>query len=231
MKQPAQSRSLEQSMTIAKINLYCIIKSYFNYYSFISLKSQSCFFKNTLELKLSFYFSRLKLIEYFKSKITTHGILFLQDTHSSSEDKQKWRDNFSGNIFFSQGKGNSCGVLISYIETSNFFVNNKKTDNDGQILILDVTINDADFVLINLYHANTEMEQVSVLNNLSSLLPNFDVSLEKKSILAGDFNLFLKSKLDAKGEKPVTKQKKSLSKTYFYTNAFFYLHVFKIITL
>ena len=138
--------------------------------------------------------------------------MFLQDTHSSSEDKQKWRDNFSGNIFFSHGKRNSCGVLISYIETHNFFVNNKKTDNDGQILILDVTINDADFVLINLYHANTETEQVSVLNNLSSLLPNFDVSLEKKSILAGDFNLFSESKLDAKGGKPVIK--KSLSKTY-----------------
>ena len=40
---------------------------------------------------------RLKLIEYFKSKITTHRILFLQKTYSSSEDKQKWRDNFSGN--------------------------------------------------------------------------------------------------------------------------------------
>ena len=33
---------------------------------------------------------RLKLIEYFKSKITTHRILFLQKTYSSSEDKQKW---------------------------------------------------------------------------------------------------------------------------------------------
>ena len=30
---------------------------------------------------------KLKLIEYFKSKITTHGILFLQETHSSSDDK------------------------------------------------------------------------------------------------------------------------------------------------
>ena len=33
---------------------------------------------------------RLKLIEYFKSKIKTHGILFLQGTHSSNDDEQKW---------------------------------------------------------------------------------------------------------------------------------------------
>ena len=83
---------------------------------------------------------RLKLIEYFKSKITTHGILFLQETHSSSDDQQKWRDNFGGNTFFSHSKRNSWGVLISYIGTYNFVVNNYKTDNDGRILILDVQL-------------------------------------------------------------------------------------------
>ena len=36
------------------------------------------------------------------------------------------------------------------------------------------------YFLINLYNANTETEQVSVLNNLSSLLEKFGVTLEKK---------------------------------------------------
>ena len=92
-----------------------------------------------------------------------------------------------------------------------FVVNNQKTDNNGRILILDVIINDVNFVLINLYNANTETEQVSVLNNLSSLLKNFDVTLEKNLMLAGDFNLFLNSNLDAKGGKRAIK-KKSLAK-------------------
>ena len=95
-------------------------------------------------------------------------------------------------------------------------MNNQKTDNDCQILILDVTINNVNFVLINLYNANTETEvktnkKVSVLNNLFLLLEKFDVTLEKNLILAGDFNLFLNSKLDAKGGKPAIK-KKSLPK-------------------
>ena len=150
---------------------------------------------------------KLKLIEYFKSKITTQGLLFLHETHSSSDDEQKCRNNFAGNNFFSHGKRNLCGVLISYIGTHNFVVNNQKTDNDGRILILDVTINDVNFVLINLYNANTETEQVSVLNNLSSLLEKFDVTLEKNLIFAGDFNLFLNSKFDAKGGKPAIKKK------------------------
>ena len=64
-----------------------------------------------------------------------------------------------------------------------------------------------------MYNANTESEQVSVLNNLPSLLENFDVTLDEKLILAGDFNLFLNSKLDAKGGKPAVKEK-SWAKTY-----------------
>ena len=133
--------------------------------------------------------------------------MLLQETHSSSDNEQKWPDNFGGNTFFSHGKRNSCGVLIFYIGTYNFVVSNQKTDNNGQILILDVTINDVNFVLINLYNANTETEQVSVLNNLSSLLENFDLTSEKNLILAGDFNLFLHSKLDAKEGKPAIKKK------------------------
>ena len=85
-------------------------------------------------------------------------------------------------------------------------MNNQKTDNDGRILISAVTINDVNFVLINLCNANTETEQVSVLNNLSSILEKFDATLEKNLILAG-FNLFLNSKLDAKRGKPAIKKK------------------------
>ena len=55
---------------------------------------------------------RLKLIEYFKSIITTNGILFLQETHSSSDDEQKWRDNFGGNTFFSHRKRNSWKIFV-----------------------------------------------------------------------------------------------------------------------
>ena len=62
-----------------------------------------------------------------------------------------------------------------------------------------------------MYNVNTETEQVSVLNNLSSLLEKFDVTLEKNLIFAGDFNLFLNSKFDAKGGKLAIK-KNSLAK-------------------
>ena len=70
----------------------------------------------------------------------THRILFLQETNSSGDDEQKWRDSFGRN---------SSSVLISYIGMHHFVVSNQKMDNDGRILILDFTINDAIFVLLN----------------------------------------------------------------------------------
>ena len=44
---------------------------------------------------------RLKLIQYFKDKIRSTGVLFLQETHSDSKVKQKWKGDFKGQVFFS----------------------------------------------------------------------------------------------------------------------------------
>ena len=50
----------------------------------------------------------------------------------------------------------SCGVLIAYFGTGTFTVKKQQTDKEGRILILDVSINDSEYILINLYNANTD---------------------------------------------------------------------------
>ena len=42
----------------------------------------------------------LKLIQYFKEKIGSIGVLFLQETHSSSKVEQIWKKDFKDNVFF-----------------------------------------------------------------------------------------------------------------------------------
>ena len=44
-----------------------------------------------------------------------------------------------------------------------FEVSNKKQDESGRILILDVKVKDNDFLLINLYNANKESEELNTL--------------------------------------------------------------------
>ena len=59
--------------------------------------------------------------------------------------------------------------------------NKQETDKEGRILILDVSINDSEYILINLYNANTEKEQIDVLNNMLVLLEKFDTNKKKKN--------------------------------------------------
>ena len=71
------------------------------------------------------YKKRLKLIQYFKEKIGSTGVLFLQETHSSSKVEQKWKEDFKGHVFFSHGKANSCDVLF-ILEKKLLMLKNKK---------------------------------------------------------------------------------------------------------
>ena len=44
--------------------------------------------------RMQSYKKRLKLIQYFKEKIGSTGVLFLQETHSSSKVEQKWKETY-----------------------------------------------------------------------------------------------------------------------------------------
>ena len=65
--------------------------------------------------------------------------------------------------------------------------NKQETDKEGRILILDVSINDSEYILINLYNANTEKEQIDVLNNMLVLLEKFDTNKKKQTNYGGRF--------------------------------------------
>ena len=88
-----------------------------------------------------------------------------------------------------------------------FTFKKQQTDHDGGILILDVSINDSKYILINLYNANTEKKQIEVLINLFALLKTFDIDPNNHLTRAGNINLFFNSKLDVVGENPTVKRK------------------------
>ena len=151
------------------------------------------------------------MFEYFKTKIDPKGILFLQETHSSIEIEKKWNDEFNGQLFFSHGKTNSCGVVIAFYGNINYSVQKQLIDSEGRILILEVEIENENYLLINLYNANTETEQLKTLNILSTLLEQIQNIGEKSIILGGDFNFYFNEKLETSGGSPLLK-KHSISK-------------------
>ena len=93
-----------------------------------------------------------------------------------------------------------------------FIIKKQQTDKEGHIVILDVSINYFEYILINLGNTNTtENEQIDVLSSLFEILEEFDISLTKQLVMARDFNLFFNSKLNVQGGNPALKNR-SLAK-------------------
>ena len=84
---------------------------------------------------------------------------------------------------------------------------NIKRDNLGHILGIEVKIDNSIFVLINIYNANTESEQLHTLNDLINILETFEDIQNKSVVLGGDFNVILNPSLDSEGGRPVIKKK------------------------
>ena len=107
------------------------------------------------------------------------------------------------------------GNAICFTKTINAKIINTSYDTSGRIAILETIIDDQKFILINLYNANTENDQLSVLATLNTLLENHDLDGDCHPIFGGDFNLIFDILLDADGGNPSIK-KKIISKTSQY---------------
>ena len=91
---------------------------------------------------------RLKQFQYFKSKLKPSGLLFLQETQSTTDcEKKSGKDEFGGDLHFSHGSSNSCGVLMASYGNQDITVTKKVSDKKGRVPVLDARI---DFLLINI---------------------------------------------------------------------------------
>ena len=108
-------------------------------------------------------------------------------------DEIKYKDEFKGELHFWREKTNSCGNAIGYIATKYFEVLKNKTDEKGRFLILEATIDNCVFIVINLRNPNTEKEQVSNWPKMNLIPETFDtrnIRYQKHSmILGGDFQI------------------------------------------
>ena len=152
---------------------------------------------------------RIKMFEYFREKISKNGITFLQETHSSKDPFNNWRNDFKGEVFSSHFSLNSCRFMIGYLGSLKFQLSKINEDDHGRILIVDASIDNQNFALINFYNANTESEQINTIYEVNQLLGDCYLDSTKKVVLAGDFNLFFDASLEALGGNPTLKKNRS----------------------
>ena len=125
---------------------------------------------------------KLKTFEYLKNNIHRNGFVFLQEAHTSTQDEKKWKDYFKDSLLFSHVSRNSYKVVIGFCGLKSLPKTSRKSEENGQILIIDAKVNDEKYLLLNLYNLNTESEHVKSLDTLKSLLD--DIS-DKKRTLGG----------------------------------------------
>ena len=153
---------------------------------------------------------RQKVFTYLRDKIKS-GFVFLQETHSVKNLEKEWKSQWGGDIYFSHGTSNSTGCAIAFSNNFSAKILNESKDENGRLLILEASIKDEKFLLINLYNANAEVDQLTVLDLLISKLDGLDYDVNSKPIFGGDFNLIFDTRLDASGGNPSLK-KRSLTK-------------------
>ena len=153
---------------------------------------------------------RQKVFTYLRDKIKS-GFVFLQETHSVKNLEKEWKSQWGGDIYFSHGTSNSTGCAIAFSKNFSAKILNESKDDNGRLLILEASIKDEKFLLINLYNANAEVDQLTVLDLLISKLDGLDYDVNSKPIFGGDFNLIFDTRLDASGGNPSLK-KRSLTK-------------------
>ena len=154
---------------------------------------------------------RLKIFNYVHDKIQNNGVCFLQETHSTPDCEDTWKQEWGGDFFFSHGSSNSTGAAICFSKNMNMDIVKISTDTSGRIVILEIIFNDDKYLLINLYNDNKEIDQLKTLEILEKLLEKHDIDGECHPIFGGDFNVIFDTLLDASGGNPTLK-KRSLAK-------------------
>ena len=134
---------------------------------------------------------RLDVFNYLKAK-NCH-IYCLQDVHSTQQTEKFIQTQWGNtNCLFSSATSNKRGVAILFNKNLDFTIHNHLIDPKGNYIIIDITVDNHRFTLINLYGPNDDSSMF--FNNIMSKAQS--VNSNNPYILCGDFNVIHDYNLD-----------------------------------
>ena len=102
-------------------------------------------------------------------------------------------------VIFSHSKSDAKGVLIAFHEHVNVKIIVKYLDISGRYIVLNAEINNFLMILVNYCAPNYEAEQVNLVEDLTGIFDQPNISENTKSIWGGVSNLTFDINLDADG--------------------------------
>ena len=133
-------------------------------------------------------------------------LIFLQETHSTTERQDQWRKEWGASVLFSHGSTNARGVAILIKNSLNITIQQSEISSDGRFIVLKAAINNEIYTIANIYAPNKDADAVKFYRNLSKLLRNDEFGTVENIIIGGDFNCPLDITLDKKGGLPIPRK-------------------------
>lgn len=135
-----------------------------------------------------------------------YDVIFLQETHMSTEESKRLCGGWIGHVFYSVGSSKSKGVIILISKHLQFKCIKQITDDLGRIVIVLAEIQGQTLILANIYAPNGDDQ-------------TFFIDLERKLqaagshdlVLGGDFNLLMDPLLDHSGARVIRAPRASLA--------------------
>ena len=143
---------------------------------------------------------RKDVFSYLRCK--NYNIFCLQDTHFTPEIEIMIRSEWGFDCYFSSLNSKSRGVAILFNNNFEYKVIKEKKEADGNLLSLDLEIENNRITLINVYGPNTDTPMF--YDKIVDVLSLFN---SESCIICGDFNLVLNPNVDYHNYKNVNNPK------------------------
>lgn len=132
---------------------------------------------------------RKHLFHIFRKR--NYDVILLQETHCTTSDIAVWTAQWGGDLYCCCGTSRARGVITLIQKNLKYHINKEIKDQEGRVLILDISFNNQSIALANIYAPNEDTpsfftEVVTGINSCDTV----------EYILSGDFNLALSPQLD-----------------------------------
>ena len=127
----------------------------------------------------------------------------IQESHSCKATEDKWRKDWNGEIYFSHGTPNSCGVITLIPSNLGCTISEVYNDAEGRLLILLINSEYGQLLLANIYAPTKDnpAKQSRFLQKLSDAIHKYE---DYGIIIGGDFNICQNEFYDKQGGKQQT---------------------------
>ena len=155
---------------------------------------------------------RCKVFQYLHQR--QFDIICLQESHSIQRDQKRWKAEWGGEVIFSHGTSESRGVTILIKKKCPVNLGKIDRDEEGRILVCELTHEGLHFILTNMYAHNKDEPQffIEVFQRIAKMEQE---TLSDSKMIVGDLNLVLDLAKDKFGGRNTTHTKcQTLLKSY-----------------